>query len=118
MDHSSGRVPDTPVSLLLRLKQRGLAEDWARFVDIYGPVIYTWARRRSLQTHDAANLSQDVLAQVSSSIGWWHHDPERGPFRAWLFALTRNKTIDLLRRARRRPEATDDGRTGFVRSSP
>ena len=103
-----GLLSPTPVSLLARLREGGGADDWARFVKIYGPVIYTWARRRRLQPQDAADLTQDVLAAVVGSIARWQEDPQRGRFRAWLWTVTRNKLFDFWRSERRRTHGRSD----------
>jgi len=58
-------------------------------VELYAPVIFGFARRRSLQDADAADFVQDVLLKVSSAIKKFKFDPERGQFRGWLYTLTR-----------------------------
>jgi RNA polymerase sigma-70 factor (ECF subfamily) len=98
----------TPVSLLARLKDRPHAADWARFVDIYGPVFYSWARRRGLQPQDAADVTQEVLIAVVGAIGRWKQDLERGRFRDWLWTVTRNKLLDFWRAEKRRTRALAD----------
>ena len=103
-----GMLVPTPVSLLARLKEEASHDDWARFVDIYGPVIYTWAKRRQLQPHDAADLTQEVLAAVVDSIGRWQQDPARGRFRGWLWTITRNKLFDFWRSERRRTRGASE----------
>jgi RNA polymerase sigma-70 factor (ECF subfamily) len=75
-------------------------------VDIYGPVLYAWARRRGLQPHDAADVTQEVLIVVVGSIGRWRQDPERGRFRDWLWTVTRNKLLDFWRAEKRRARAS------------
>ena len=92
----------TRVSLLLRLQHRSQDEDWQEFVDIYGPLIYRWARRHDLHENDAADLMQEVLIAVVRSIARWRIDPNRGPFRAWLWTVTKNKLLDFRRIERRR----------------
>lgn len=105
---SKRAISPTPLSLLMRLKESSRAEDWAQFVDIYGPVIYGWARRRRLQPQDAADLTQDVLAAVVRSIGRWQQEPTRGRFRDWLGTITRNKLVDFWRAEQRRPRASGE----------
>lgn len=70
---------------------------WRRLVDLYGPLIYSWARRGGLSTEDAADLMQDVFAVVAKAIR--RFDPKgRGRFRGWLWTITRNKIRDHYRR--------------------
>ncbi len=52
----------TPVSLLEQLRQPTAARAWPRFVELYAPLLYDWARRLGLQDADAADLVQDVFA--------------------------------------------------------
>src|SRR5678810_1480276 len=64
---------------------------WQEFVNLYGPVIYGFARKRGLQDADAADLMQDVLRSVSGAIGRLDYDRNQGTFRGWLFTISRNK---------------------------
>ena len=51
---------DTPASLLERLRHPDDAAAWKRFVQLYAPLLYHWARRRmGLQTQDATDLVQE-----------------------------------------------------------
>ena len=100
-------IPETQVSLLLRVSDPTDHEAWERFVGIYHPMIYRMARRRGLQDADAQDLSQKVLTSVSDRISTWQHDPDRGRFSTWLTTVTRNAIIDSLRRIR--PETSSGG---------
>jgi RNA polymerase sigma-70 factor (ECF subfamily) len=88
----------TPASLLERLRSRADEEAWARFVDLYTPVLYCWARRIGLQQADAADLVQDVLALLVNKLPDFQYD-ERRSFRGWLWTLTLNKYRENRRRA-------------------
>jgi RNA polymerase sigma-70 factor (ECF subfamily) len=86
----------TRPSLLVRL---GNPEDrlaWQQFVELYGSLVYGFARRRGLQDADAADLTQEVLLAIAQTAGQWHYDPQRGSFRGWLYGLTRNKIAQFL----------------------
>jgi RNA polymerase sigma-70 factor (ECF subfamily) len=85
----------TRASLLVRLRDRADHGAWQEFVDVYGPLIYGFARKRGLQDADAADLMQDVLRSVSSAIGRLDYDPRQGRFRGWLFTITRNRISTL-----------------------
>jgi RNA polymerase sigma-70 factor (ECF subfamily) len=80
----------TRVSLLERLRQASDREAWARFVDLYSPLIYYWARRTGLQSQDAADLVQEVLLSVLKSLPQFTYDEHRS-FRGWLRTVTLNK---------------------------
>lgn len=58
----------TSESLLLRLQKANDQQAWSRFVDLYTPLLFHWARRTGLQSQDAADLVQDVLTIVFSQI--------------------------------------------------
>src|SRR5262249_54046786 len=54
-------LPATRPSLLVRLRDSRDGQAWTQFVQVYGPVVYNFARKRGLQDADAADLTQDVL---------------------------------------------------------
>ncbi len=86
----------TQPSLLLRIRDASDAESWRTFVSIYAPLIYRSCRRRGLQDADAADVGQEVLAQVARSIREFEYQPGRGRFRDWLGAVVRNKVSRFL----------------------
>lgn len=109
--------PLTRVSLLVRLRDGSNQAVWQEFVDLYGPVIYGFARKRSLQDADAADLVQDVLRSVSSAIGRLEYDRNQGTFRGWLFTVTRNKVFNFLSARKIRPQAAGDSGTNRLLNS-
>jgi RNA polymerase sigma factor (sigma-70 family) len=114
--------PSTRPSLLASLRDTRNGVAWGEFVEIYGPLVYDYGRRRGLQDADAADLTQEVLRAVAGTAGRFAYDPARGAFRSWLFTVTRRKLLDSARRKRpgdrgtgdtdvlRRLEAEEDGR--------
>jgi RNA polymerase sigma factor (sigma-70 family) len=80
-------------SLLLRLQDARDGQAWSDFVDVYSPVVYGFARKQGLQDADAADLVQEVLRSVAGSVRGY--DAKRGPFRAWLMAVVRNRICDF-----------------------
>lgn len=90
---------NTPVSLLLRLRQPGEPEAWRRFVRLYTPLLYHWTRRAGLQSQDADDLVQDVLLTLVQALPTFRYDPQRS-FRAWLRTILMNKW----RAGQRRPQ--------------
>jgi RNA polymerase sigma-70 factor (ECF subfamily) len=101
-------TPTTRHSLLVRLRDPRDEPAWAEFVSIYEPLVYSLARRRGLQDADARDLCQDVFRAVAGAIGNWDPDPGRGSFRAWLFRVARNLTINWLTASKRHPSGTGD----------
>jgi RNA polymerase sigma-70 factor (ECF subfamily) len=82
--------------LLLRIRDPGDTVAWRAFVDVYGPLIYRHGR--GLQDADAADVTQEVLFQVSRSIQTFEYRPEQGRFRDWLGTVTENKIRTFLTR--------------------
>src|SRR5262245_43331242 len=96
----------TPVSLLERLRQPADAAAWERFVELYTPCIYAWARRAGLPPDDAADLVQDVFALLVTKLPAFVYDPARHSFRGWLPTVTLNRWRE---QARRRQVPTANG---------
>jgi RNA polymerase sigma-70 factor (ECF subfamily) len=103
MQHPSFHPPpETRVSLLIRLRDRGNREAWQEFVEIYRPVIWRLAVLKGLQDSDAHDLIQQVLMSVARSIDHWEPDPARARFRTWLNRVAENAILNALNR--RRPD--------------
>jgi RNA polymerase sigma-70 factor (ECF subfamily) len=98
-------APTTPPSLLFRLRDRQDRAAWQQFVELYGPLVYRFGRQRGLQDADAADLTQEVLGAVAAAIERFEYDPQRCPFRGWLFAVVRNQFGKLLERRKHAPDA-------------
>ena len=103
--------PLTRASLLLQIRDGSNHAAWKEFMNLYGPVVYGFARKRGLQDADAADLMQDVMRSVASAIGQLDYDRSRGSFGGWLFTITRNKIFSFLSARRVRPQATGDSAT-------
>ena len=104
MSHS----PATRASLLVRIRDHADAAAWVRFVDIYGPLIYGFVRKRGLQDADAVDLVQEVLRSVAGAISRLEYDPRRGSFRGWLFTIVNNRLRNDLKVKRRRESGSGD----------
>ncbi|MCC6510612.1 MAG: sigma-70 family RNA polymerase sigma factor [Pirellulaceae bacterium] len=113
MNISMPEVPDTRISLILRLPRSADGTAWREFVELYEPLIMRFARSRRLQDSDAHELVQRVFVAVAGSVGRWQPDPSRGTFRAWLFRIARNQLIkQVTARAR---ERSVGGTSNFVK---
>lgn len=86
----------TSHTLLERVRFRDPAA-WQRFVQLYGPIIYRWAKRAGLQSCDAADVTQEVLQRVAMHIEKYRRDNPANSFRAWLWGITRNQVRDFFR---------------------
>lgn len=100
--------PNTRPSLLVRLRDLADERAWSEFIDIYGPLVHRFARRRGLQEADAQDLVQEVFCAVARAIERYDPDPDRGSFRGWLFRIARNLSLNLLAAQRRHPQGTGD----------
>lgn len=100
----------TRASLLVRLRDGSNHDAWHEFLKLYSPLIYGFLRNRGLQDADAADLLQEVLRSVSSSIHRLDYDHQKGGFRAWLFTITRNRLSTFL--TSRRSQTQGSGDTG------
>jgi len=92
----------TNISLLERLKLPVDQKAWSHFVDLYTPLIYSWARQTGLQETDAADLVQEVFAVLVQKMPEFAYDRQKS-FRAWLRTVTLNKWRDRCRRMAARP---------------
>ncbi|MBY0232806.1 MAG: sigma-70 family RNA polymerase sigma factor [Gemmataceae bacterium] len=92
----------TSLTLLERVSGGADPDAWVRFVRLYSPLIYHWARRCGLQECDAADLAQDVFAGLLRKLPAFAYAPG-GSFRSWLRAFTLNLWRDRLRRVATRP---------------
>jgi RNA polymerase sigma factor (sigma-70 family) len=111
-------APTTHASLLARLGDARDGDAWERFVDLYAPPVYAFARRQGLQDADAADLTQDVLRSVSGAFRRGAFDARLGSFRSWLFTVVRNRLRDVMTSPKRRERGTGDtGALGEVPSA-
>lgn len=95
--------PQTRASLILRLRDHDDAEAWNEFVAIYEPLVFGVMMRAGLQTADAAEQTQEVMAAVAGAINRWEPDQQRGRFRTWLHRVSRNILADFWKQQARKP---------------
>ncbi|MBX9624735.1 MAG: sigma-70 family RNA polymerase sigma factor [Gemmataceae bacterium] len=91
-------MDQTPQSLLDRLRKSGEPDAWGRFVALYTPILFGWARRLGLGPDDAADLVQEVFVTLLERLPEFLYDPNRR-FRGWLWTVTLNKYRERRRRA-------------------
>jgi RNA polymerase sigma factor (sigma-70 family) len=101
-------APLTRVTLLTRIKDGHDASAWREFIQLYGPVVYGFARKRGLQDADAADVMQDVLRSVARNAAKLEYDPKRGTFRGWLYTIARNKVYNFLSAGKNKPKGGGD----------
>ena len=98
----------TPLTLLERLRQPNQPDAWARFVELYTPLLLRWARRRRLSDQDAADLVQEIFVLLVQKLPEFRHDGVR-TFRGWLRTLTLNKWRENHRRRTVPAQPVDPG---------
>jgi RNA polymerase sigma-70 factor (ECF subfamily) len=79
----------THATLLARLTEGIDPAVWREFVDRYGELIRSFARRQGLQPADCDDCLQDVLLSLTRAMPGFVYDPAKGKFRSYL------KTIAL-----------------------
>lgn len=99
----------TSITLLERLRTPADGVAWERFVDLYTPLLYYWAKKCGLQSQDAADLIQDVFALLVRKMPEFRYDAGKS-FRSWLRMVTENLWRDRLRAVATRPLSTLEGR--------
>ncbi len=80
----------TPKSLLRKLQIGVDSSAWERFVELYTPLLYSWAGRAGLSAADADDLVQEVFALLLEKLPAFQYDPRRS-FRGWLKQVLLNK---------------------------
>ena len=91
LSHNS--EPSTSASLLQRARE-GDSECWTKIAQLYGPIIYAWARRSGCQSADAADVMQETLTAVAKTLASFDHQRSGATFRGWLWTIARNKLRD------------------------
>ena len=100
--------PSSSTSLSLIERLRALdADAWQILAQLYGPLVYRWARQTGLQSHDAADVLQNVLMSVMRGVEAFSYDQAGASFRGWLWTITRNAARALVRGRGTRPVTGD-----------
>lgn len=91
-------------SLVRRVKSQD-DDAWHRLADIYGPLVYRWARKSGLQAADAEDLVGEVFADVLAGVERFQHDGLPHSFRRWLRTLTSYRLLSARQRRKSEPAA-------------
>lgn len=106
MEGSLVRVFKTPASLLFRLRAPEDKAAWDRFVELYSPLLYHWAKLLGCQESDRADLVQDVFVILWRKMPEFEYDAGRS-FHAWLKTVFMNRFRTLARQ--RAPQNMESG---------
>lgn len=103
-ERDSWSYPQTSVTLLRTLREARSGVDdvaWARFVDLYGPVVHHLVRLMSpgISDADTDDAVQDIFVKLVDILRSGAYDPAKSRFRTYLSTLTRRLLIDRYRAA-------------------
>ena len=101
---SAWSYPETSATLLRTLREARSGVDdaaWARFVDMYGPVVHHLVRLLSpgISDADTDEAVQDVFVKLVNILRSGAYDSAKGKFRTYLSTLVRRLLIDRYREA-------------------
>ena len=101
---SAWSYPETSATLLRTLREARSGVDdaaWARFVDMYGPVVHHLVRlmSRGISDADTDDAVQDVFVKLVDILRSGAYDSAKGKFRTYLSTLVRHLLIDRYREA-------------------
>ena len=101
---SAWSYPETSATLLRTLREARSGVDdaaWARFVDMYGPVVHHLVRLLSpgISAADADDAVQDVFVKLVGVLRSGAYDASKDRFRTYLSAIARRLLIDRYRSA-------------------
>lgn len=101
-------LPDTPKTLLRKIAEYANGDDaaeWARFVELYTPVIRAFiCAREDVGESDAEDMVQEIFVRLVDVLRSGRYRPEKGRFRAYLGTMVRRLLIDRHRREMARGE--------------
>lgn len=90
-------LPNTPVTLLQRVRASNDRQAWDDLVRLLVPLVDHWVRQATRDRTDRADVGQDVFLELAKRLPTWDYD-RAGSFRAWLKTVTRTKCVDLFRK--------------------
>lgn len=97
-------IPSTISSSLLRRAQMLDGAAWEKLVGLYYPMIYGWCRRSGLQPQDSADVAQEVLRSLTTSLQSFRRSAPGDTFRGWVRRITQRRISDFFRQREQRPE--------------
>ncbi|MCH8807901.1 MAG: sigma-70 family RNA polymerase sigma factor [Planctomycetes bacterium] len=110
MAKPKSHFPTTRMTLIERMRKMDNSA-WTTFFEIYGPIVYRFARRARLDDHDAEEVVAAVVRNMLRVMrGGFELDPELGRFRDYLRSVTnREISAQIRRRKLSSPLITDPG---------
>ncbi len=106
-DDSERRREDADTAELVKRIQAGEEDLFANLYERYFDRVYGYLRLMLRDSHEAEDATQQVFIKVLEALPRYRQGRE--PFRAWLFTIARNYSVQKLRKSRRL-EVTDPGK--------
>jgi RNA polymerase sigma-70 factor (ECF subfamily) len=100
----------TSMSLLEKLRVLEDRRAWSQFMNLYLPMIQTWAKRFGLSQDDVEEITSRLLTKLVEVLPRFDYDPAKGSFRGWLKTVTQRELVTFARERGRRPAG--DAATG------
>jgi RNA polymerase sigma factor (sigma-70 family) len=94
---SEDSCPTRP-SLLRRLQAGGDGRSWQEFNDLYGKLIFRFARKAGLTEAEAQEAVQETMISAARNLPDFRYDPAVSSFKTWLLTLSRWRVTDQLRK--------------------
>lgn len=114
------RRGDDRTALLLRVKNARCEQAFNRLFEYYSPRLCAYLRQKGAPDRISQEITQDVMTKVWEKAGQF--DPRYANASTWVFAIARNRYVDILRKEQRsvidpddpllvrdEPAAADDG---------
>lgn len=99
--------PENEAQIVARA-QAGDRDAMQALLQPYETQVYRFLVNRLGNAHDAADVTQDAFVKALRNLGKYEH---RGQFRAWLFQIARNESLNFIQKRNRMSTATvtEDG---------
>ncbi len=91
----------TRQSVIQRLRNSDADADWARFYDLYAPLIHSFAMRSGCNAAFTGDVLQETMIVLARKLPDFEYDREKGSFRSWLLHIVYCRIVDLYRREKR-----------------
>lgn len=101
---SSGEEQQKWVELVVRVRDDGDVQAFARLFDHFAPRVKAFLMKSGADAAMAEECAQDVMATLWQKAHLF--DPTRASVATWVFTIARNRRVDMLRK-QRRPEPED-----------
>ncbi len=95
--------PETRPSLIVRLRDPNDQSAWWAFAQDYESFLKHLAIRLGVPTHHVADVTQQILLAIATSVDQWSADGREASFRRWVHTIARHTVIKFMAGVRRHP---------------